>query len=62
MTFYPDERLALLLDGSNLYSAARGLGFDIDYKRLLEVFAKKGRLGRAVYDPWRVDTARNAAQ
>ena len=49
MTFYPDERLALFIDGSNLYSAARALGFDIDYKRLLEVFAKRGRLVRAFY-------------
>ena len=49
MTFYPDDRLALFIDGSNLYSAARALGFDIDYKRLLEVFAKKGRLVRAFY-------------
>ena len=49
MTFYPEDRLALFIDGSNLYSAARALGFDIDYKRLLEVFAKKGRLVRAYY-------------
>ena len=49
MTFYPEDRLALFIDGSNLYSAARALGFDIDYKRLLEVFAKKGRLVRAFY-------------
>ena len=49
MTFYPEDRLALFIDGSNLYSAARALGFDIDYKRLLEVFAKRGRLVRAFY-------------
>jgi len=49
MTFYPEDRLALFIDGSNLYSAARALGFDIDYKRLLEVFAKQGRLVRAYY-------------
>jgi uncharacterized LabA/DUF88 family protein len=47
--FYPQERLALFIDGSNLYAAARSLGFDIDYKRLLEVFAGKGRLIRAFY-------------
>ena len=49
MLFYPQERLALFIDGSNLYSAARALGFDIDYKKLLTVFASKARLMRAFY-------------
>jgi uncharacterized LabA/DUF88 family protein len=49
MTFYPQERLALFIDGSNLYAAARALGFDIDYKKLLDLFASKGRLIRAFY-------------
>jgi uncharacterized LabA/DUF88 family protein len=49
MKFYPQERLALFIDGSNLYAAARALGFDIDYKKLLDVFAGKGRLIRAFY-------------
>ena len=49
MVFYPEERIALFIDGSNLYAAARALGFDIDYKRLLEQFAKKGHLIRAFY-------------
>ena len=49
MVFYPQERLALFIDGSNLYSAARSLGFDIDYKKLLTIFAVKGRLMRAFY-------------
>ncbi len=43
------ERIALFIDGSNLYSAARALGFDIDYKKLLEMFSEKGRLLRAYY-------------
>jgi uncharacterized LabA/DUF88 family protein len=47
--FYPQERIALFIDGANLYAAARGLGFDIDYKRLLDLFASKGRLIRAFY-------------
>jgi uncharacterized LabA/DUF88 family protein len=47
--FYPQERIALFIDGANLYGAARGLGFDIDYKRLLDLFASKGRLIRAFY-------------
>ncbi len=49
MNFYPHERIALFIDGSNLYAAARALGFDIDYKRLLELFSSKGRLVRAYY-------------
>ena len=49
MIFYKEERLALFVDGANLYAAARSLGFDIDYKRLLDLFAKKGRLIRAFY-------------
>jgi len=46
---YQDERVALFIDGSNLYSAARSLSFDIDYKRLLKTFANHGRLIRAFY-------------
>ena len=49
MIFYPEERIALFIDGSNLYNAARSLGFDIDYKRLLEYFSSKGRMIRAFY-------------
>ncbi|WP_135077865.1 NYN domain-containing protein [Terasakiella sp. SH-1] len=49
MIFYPQERMGLFIDGSNLYAAARSLNFDIDYKRLLEVFANKGHLIRAFY-------------
>ena len=47
--FYENERVALFIDGANLYSAARALGFDIDYRRLLKVFREKGRLVRAYY-------------
>src|SRR6478752_4824180 len=49
MIFYPEERIAIFIDGANLYSAARGLAFDIDYKRLLDLFRSKGRLIRAYY-------------
>ena len=45
----PSERVGLFIDGSNLYAAARALGFDIDYKKLLEVFSQAGRLIRAFY-------------
>lgn len=49
MTFYPTDRLALFIDGANLSSAAKGLGFDIDYRKLLEEFRKRGVLVRAYY-------------
>ncbi len=49
MKFYATERSALFIDGSNLYAAARALNFDIDYKRLLEVFSENGVLVRAFY-------------
>ncbi|MBI5163254.1 MAG: NYN domain-containing protein [Magnetospirillum sp.] len=49
MHFHPNERIGLFIDGSNLYAAARALGFDIDYKRLLEFFTSKGRLIRSFY-------------
>lgn len=47
--FYRDERLALFIDGSNLYAAARALGFDIDYKLLRQEFMRRGKLLRAIY-------------
>ncbi len=47
--FYKDDRLALFIDGANLYSAAKGLSFDIDYKLLRQEFARRGRLVRAFY-------------
>ncbi len=47
--FYKDERLALFIDGSNLYAAAKTLGFDIDYKLLRQEFMRRGKLLRAFY-------------
>jgi uncharacterized LabA/DUF88 family protein len=49
MKFYSTERIGLFIDGANLYAAARALGFDIDYKKLLQLFADKGHLVRAFY-------------
>ncbi|MCC0006050.1 MAG: NYN domain-containing protein [Methylobacteriaceae bacterium] len=43
------ERIALFIDGANLYATAKALNFDIDYKRLLKEFQSKGRLVRAFY-------------
>jgi uncharacterized LabA/DUF88 family protein len=47
--FNKNERLALFIDGPNLYSSAKGLGFEIDFKPLLEVFTSRGNLLRAYY-------------
>lgn len=47
--FYPEEKVAIFIDGSNLYAAARALNFDIDYRLLLQWGASHGRLVRAFY-------------
>jgi uncharacterized LabA/DUF88 family protein len=47
--FYRDERLALFIDGSNLYATGKSLGFDIDYKRLRSEFMRRGKLLRVFY-------------
>lgn len=49
MIFYPMERIAIFIDGANLYAAAKSLSFDIDYKRILKFCGEKGRLIRAFY-------------
>jgi uncharacterized LabA/DUF88 family protein len=46
---HPDERVVLLIDGANLYAAAKALAFDIDYRKLLDEFRKRGRFIRASY-------------
>jgi uncharacterized LabA/DUF88 family protein len=45
----PNEKIALFIDGANLYATAKALGFDIDYKRLLREFQSRGYLVRAFY-------------
>ena len=45
------EKIALFIDGANLYATAKSLGFDIDYKRLLREFQSRGYLVRAFYSP-----------
>ena len=44
-----EDRIALFIDGANLYATAKTLGFDIDYKRLLKEFQTRGRLIRSFY-------------
>ena len=43
------EKIALFIDGANLYATSKTLGFDIDYKRLLKEFQSRGNLLRAYY-------------
>ncbi|KEQ04724.1 MULTISPECIES: LabA-like NYN domain-containing protein [Pseudorhizobium] len=47
--FDPREKIALFIDGANLYAASKSLGFDIDYRKLLASFQKRGYLLRAYY-------------
>jgi uncharacterized LabA/DUF88 family protein len=49
MKFYSGERVAVFIDGANLYAAARSLMFDIDYKKLLGFFQNNSRFVRAFY-------------
>jgi uncharacterized LabA/DUF88 family protein len=45
----PREKVALFIDGANLYATSKALGFDIDYKRLLQEFKTSSYLLRAFY-------------
>ena len=49
MHFYPTDRIALFIDGANLYSAAKSLNADMDFKKLIEFFRSSGVLVRAYY-------------
>ena len=49
MPFRSNERTALFIDGANLYSASRNLGFDVDYRNLLEYFRRQTYVVRAYY-------------
>src|SRR5690606_15892106 len=49
MTFYPTDRIALFIDGANLYAAARSLNVDLDFRKLIDEFRRKGILVRAYY-------------
>jgi uncharacterized LabA/DUF88 family protein len=45
----PQQKLALFIDGANLYATTKALGFDIDYRRFLKEFQNRGQLVRAFY-------------
>ncbi len=46
---HEEDRFAMMIDGANLYQSARALGFDIDYRLLLDTFSGAARLVRASY-------------
>jgi uncharacterized LabA/DUF88 family protein len=49
LPFSDNERIALFIDGANLYAAAKALSVEIDYRRLLKTFSEKAYLVRAHY-------------
>ncbi|MFN4042467.1 MAG: NYN domain-containing protein [Brevundimonas sp.] len=49
MVIHPSDRLAVFIDGANLYSAARSLQLELDFKRMNDWFAARARLVRTYY-------------
>jgi uncharacterized LabA/DUF88 family protein len=55
------EKIALFIDGPNFYFSARALGLDVDFKRLLAEFERRGSLLRAYYYTTVMENAEFAA-
>lgn len=49
MNLYPSDRTALFIDGANLYSAARALNIELDFRKTLDWFRERTKLTRAYY-------------
>jgi uncharacterized LabA/DUF88 family protein len=49
MLISPQERLGIFIDAAELLSASRALGFSVDFKRLLPLFQRRGKLMRALF-------------
>ncbi|MGK9264880.1 NYN domain-containing protein [Sinorhizobium meliloti] len=47
--FDPREKIALFIDGANLFATSKSLGFDVDYRKLLQAFRNRAYLLRAYY-------------
>ena len=56
MNFNASDKTALFIDGANLYAASRNLGFDVDYRSMLEYFQSRTQLLRAYYYSAILDT------
>lgn len=49
MNIYEHEKVIVFVDGPHMHAAAKALGFDVDYKRMLNLFRRQSRLIRAYY-------------
>ena len=49
MILNPTGRTALFIDGANLYSTAKGLSADLDFKKMIDWFRERAVLVRAYY-------------
>jgi uncharacterized LabA/DUF88 family protein len=49
MTPYPNDRIALFIDGANLYAAAKALNADLDFRKLVDLYRGQAELVRAYY-------------
>jgi uncharacterized LabA/DUF88 family protein len=49
LTLNSQNKIAVFIDGANLYATAKAVGFDIDYKKLLRELQSRGNLLRAFY-------------
>ncbi len=49
MNIQPGERIFAFIDGPNLHATVRALGFEIDYRKLLEFLRAQGQLIRVLY-------------
>jgi uncharacterized LabA/DUF88 family protein len=56
MLFPNHERTVLFIDGAKLYVASRHLGFDVDYRSLLEYFRSRTNVIRAYYYSAMIDS------
>ncbi len=49
MNIHLGERTIAFIDGPNLHATVRALGFEIDYRKLLEHLRKQGQFLRVLY-------------
>ncbi|TLX16839.1 NYN domain-containing protein [Rhizobium sp. MHM7A] len=47
--FDPRERIQVFIDGANLHGGTKALGFDIDFKKLMQYFSNNGYVLRFNY-------------
>ena len=43
------DKIAVFIDGANIYATTKALGFEVDYKQLLLEIQRRGELVRAFY-------------